>query len=146
MLEPTRLWDRLKRWRRFGIGRIAVLFKFERIVRITPGELQRSSYRPSSRSPKQDQAGFAEVRSTATQPSSHSSASPGTAVIVGVGPGFGYALARRLVTEGFDVVLVSRDASSLDVLLGELRKTGRQATSYGADAQTNALSENSLTQ
>jgi NAD(P)-dependent dehydrogenase (short-subunit alcohol dehydrogenase family) len=135
MLDLEQIWSRLKQWRRWRLGRIAILFKFERSVRVTAGVLQRKSSQATLGFQRSHQAGFAEFLGAAPSQSAHTNQThPGTAVIVGVGPGFGFALARRLVNEGFDVVLVSRNAGYLDPLLEELRKTGRRATSYGADA------------
>jgi len=51
-----------------------------------------------------------------------------------VGPGFGYALARHLASEGFDLVLVCRDARRLSPLLVELHVLGASVEAYGADA------------
>jgi NAD(P)-dependent dehydrogenase (short-subunit alcohol dehydrogenase family) len=59
---------------------------------------------------------------------------PGTAVIVGVGTGFGYSLARKLASHGFDIALLSRNADRLRLLCEELRRLGVQAHSYGLDA------------
>jgi NAD(P)-dependent dehydrogenase (short-subunit alcohol dehydrogenase family) len=55
-------------------------------------------------------------------------------VIVGVGPGFGYALARKLAEAGFDLALLTRDADRLQTLCEELRTNGIVAESYGMDA------------
>jgi NAD(P)-dependent dehydrogenase (short-subunit alcohol dehydrogenase family) len=68
---------------------------------------------------------------------------PGLAIVVGVGPGFGYALARMLALEGFDTVLVSRDAGRLSPLVNELRNEGAAVSTYGADA-TDELAVSSL--
>src|SRR5487761_1442786 len=40
-----------------------------------------------------------------------------TAIIFGVGPGLGWALARRLVTDGMQVGAVARDKSKLDSMI-----------------------------
>jgi lactate dehydrogenase-like 2-hydroxyacid dehydrogenase len=42
---------------------------------------------------------------------------PETAVIVGVGPGLGYAVARKLAKVGMSVALVSRNVDRLDSLV-----------------------------
>jgi NAD(P)-dependent dehydrogenase (short-subunit alcohol dehydrogenase family) len=67
----------------------------------------------------------------------------GTAVIVGVGPGFGYALARRLAADGFDLVLISRDADGLAVLVSEVAAFGTHVVSMGGDI-TDELDVSSL--
>jgi NAD(P)-dependent dehydrogenase (short-subunit alcohol dehydrogenase family) len=59
-------------------------------------------------------------------------------LLVGVGPGLGYALARRLVDAGMNVALASRDAERLDHLvaaLGEIAHDNTQIIrAYGCDA------------
>jgi NAD(P)-dependent dehydrogenase (short-subunit alcohol dehydrogenase family) len=129
-----RLWRKLKVWRRIGIGPVSILFKFQRAVRVTRGVRK---HRPLSRTPSLAargnvdgiQVGRPELQALhfSTQPAE-------SAVIVGVGPGFGYALARRLAREGFDLVLVSRDADRLSSLVAELHSYGIAVESYGADA------------
>jgi NAD(P)-dependent dehydrogenase (short-subunit alcohol dehydrogenase family) len=56
------------------------------------------------------------------------------AVVVGVGPGFGFALADLLADEGFDLVLVCRDARRLDSLAEQLHARGVTVETIGADA------------
>jgi NAD(P)-dependent dehydrogenase (short-subunit alcohol dehydrogenase family) len=129
------LWKRLKVWRRFGLGPIALLFKFERSIQISSARPPPRTAYPSLPSARIREGGFAQVHSHATPPRDISQrSSQGTAVIVGVGPGFGYALARRLVSEGFDVVLISRDATRLDPLVADLKASGQMVASYGGDS------------
>jgi NAD(P)-dependent dehydrogenase (short-subunit alcohol dehydrogenase family) len=70
----------------------------------------------------------------ASQARGEPAAARGVAVIVGVGPGFGHALARKLAAQGFDLALVSRDARRLTPLSKELSRTGTGVALYGADA------------
>lgn len=56
------------------------------------------------------------------------------AVIVGVGPGLGSALARRFSREGFALTLVARNSERLEALAEELRSSGGDATAVSADA------------
>jgi NAD(P)-dependent dehydrogenase (short-subunit alcohol dehydrogenase family) len=58
----------------------------------------------------------------------------GLAMVVGVGPGFGYAVARHLARNGFDIILVSRNAERLGALVEEIATLGVSATAYGCDA------------
>ena len=58
----------------------------------------------------------------------------GTAVIVGVGPGLGAALARTFATAGHPVAMLARDKARLDTLAAELASTGPGARGYAADA------------
>ncbi|WP_024799389.1 SDR family NAD(P)-dependent oxidoreductase [Nocardia sp. BMG51109] len=55
------------------------------------------------------------------------------AVIVGVGPGLGMSMARRLGREGFRVALISRGAHRHDAYLADLAEHGIEATAYAAD-------------
>jgi len=58
-----------------------------------------------------------------------------TALIVGVGPGLGFALSRKLAAAGMRVALASRNAERLDPLVKDIRRTSSQAIkAYGCDA------------
>jgi len=57
-----------------------------------------------------------------------------TAVVVGVGPGLGRAVAARFGAEGFTVVLVARDASRLAEYRSQLEKAGTDVGTVSADA------------
>lgn len=58
---------------------------------------------------------------------------PGTAVIVGVGPGLGVALAHAFANAGHPVAMLDRDKARLDTDAAELASTG-QVRGYVADA------------
>jgi NAD(P)-dependent dehydrogenase (short-subunit alcohol dehydrogenase family) len=55
------------------------------------------------------------------------------ALITGVGPGLGAALARRFAREGFGVGLVARKPDFIEVLAGEISAAGSTALSLVAD-------------
>jgi len=55
------------------------------------------------------------------------------AVVVGVGPGTGAALARRFAN-GYRVALVARSADYLKMLADEIREGGGEALEAPADA------------
>ncbi len=55
------------------------------------------------------------------------------ALITGVGPGLGAALARRFAREGFKVGLVARKAEFVETLAGEISAAGSQALGVVAD-------------
>jgi NAD(P)-dependent dehydrogenase (short-subunit alcohol dehydrogenase family) len=59
---------------------------------------------------------------------------PGTAVIVGVGPGLGVALVRAFAGAGHPVAMLSRDKGSLDAYAAELASAGQEARGYVTDA------------
>ena len=64
----------------------------------------------------------------------------GTAVIVGVGPGLGLALARTFAGAGHPVALLGRDAARLDRYVTDLDTPEQAARGYTADAaQPNQL-------
>ena len=58
----------------------------------------------------------------------------GTAVIVGVGPGLGLAMARTFANAGHMVALLGRDAARLDSYVADLDTPERAARGYTADA------------
>ena len=55
------------------------------------------------------------------------------AVIAGVGPGLGAALARKFVEEGCDVALLSRSSAYIKNLSTRLAKSGRKAIPIPTD-------------
>lgn len=133
-----RFWKRLKKWRRFNVGPLALVFKFDRSVAITPntrqrllGAAHRHRHWVGARAPATIESARHlkhPVARVADRPEGE------LALIVGVGPGFGHALARRLASEGFAVVMASRNASRLDALAHEIHATGGMAVAYGCDA------------
>jgi NAD(P)-dependent dehydrogenase (short-subunit alcohol dehydrogenase family) len=60
--------------------------------------------------------------------------SPGTAVMVGVGPGLGLELARIFGNAGHPVAMLARDKAKLDTFAKELASTGLDARGYVTDA------------
>lgn len=56
-----------------------------------------------------------------------------TAVIAGVGPGFGEALARRLAESGYRVALFARSEAYLERFADELRSDGHEAVAIPTD-------------
>ena len=55
------------------------------------------------------------------------------AIIAGIGPGIGAAVAQRFAAEGFHVALIARRADALDGLATQITATGGSATAYPAD-------------
>lgn len=58
----------------------------------------------------------------------------GTAVIVGVGPGIGLAIARTFAEAGHPVAMLARDRARLDAYAVQLALTGQDVRGYVADA------------
>lgn len=131
----TMIWERLKVWRRLTAGPIRLVYKFERTPFTTSGSRNHRITKASNVRVTVPAFDFNE--SDTTQPeefASHTTLSRGTAVVVGVGPGFGYAVARHLVAEGFDLVMVSRNADRLTPLATELKNYGGRISVHSADA------------
>jgi len=61
-----------------------------------------------------------------------------TALIVGVGPGLGTALARKFAAEGYNVAMAARNVDRLAPLAGELTKGSVTAKAFKADATDEA--------
>lgn len=143
--KPTmfqNIWRNLKRMRTIKFGPVALAFKFERAVRVTPDSRQRLRHAlrrqphlpaplPLPTLPKVPHPGT--VLALRPEPAPATSARE-IALIVGVGPGLGHALARRLASEGMSVVMASRNATRLGHLATEIEATGGVACAYGCDA------------
>lgn len=63
---------------------------------------------------------------------------PETALIVGVGPGLGAALARCFAGAGMDVAVAARDAARMAPLAAELEASGRRVRAYACDVTKEA--------
>jgi NAD(P)-dependent dehydrogenase (short-subunit alcohol dehydrogenase family) len=60
--------------------------------------------------------------------------SHGTAIIIGVGPGLGLAIARTFAEAGHPVALLARNAAKLETYAAELAESDRLVRGYAADA------------
>lgn len=69
---------------------------------------------------------------------------PGTALILGVGPGLGASLARRFAAAGHAVALASRSPENLADVVEEITAIGGTARAYGAEATEDAAVNNLL--
>jgi len=140
-----RLWNNAKIWRSIPLGPVSVIYRMSRTVRVSNNRrrrLLRNFDRHSlllCRNPivcSPDASISHPVSSVHFQ----NLARPETAVVVGVGPGLGFAVGRKLARAGMSVALASRNAERLDPLVRELRSVaGNRACAYGCDA-TNELS------
>ncbi len=121
-------WLSLKTWRKLPLGPLSLLFKFERTVRVTRNSRRRQL--TGRRAQDIDElAPLGAPHSNAFTPIPR-----GHAVIVGVGPGFGEALALALAADGYEAILVSRNAGRLHPLVEDIRARGGRAVAYGCDA------------
>jgi len=121
-----RLWRSLKRWRRLTAGPVTLHFGFRRSVTIRRSKHHHLT--PASPSLRHTR----KVDSDAVPP--QGGLLCGVAVIVGVGPGLGRALALRLAASGMTLVVVSRNAGNQDTLVTEIRRLGGRAYAYACDA------------
>lgn len=120
-----RIWASMKRWRRVTVGPVALHYSFRRAVKVRRSSAHHLGHGPHVL----HGATSAKVaRPIAPQPSGE------VAVIMGVGPGLGAALASRLAASGLTVVAVSRLARNHDELIGEVRSVGGRIYSYACDA------------
>ena len=131
------IWRNLKKTRKIQVGPVALAFRFERSTKVNNNgrwhwRLASDMHRKwSSRDfspPEHTPRGKMEDSEKDLNDNRE------LAVVVGVGPGFGYALARRLAGEGIAVILVSRNAQRLEGLVEEIRNTGGFACAYGCDS------------
>lgn len=135
------LWHSLKRWRRIHLGPVALTFKLERSVNVTGNT--RSRLRDAWRRDQNWRHSHAahpadKLPDAPPLPAADEGSKVGIALIVGVGPGFGYATAKCLAKAGMEVVLASRNACRLDALVSEIEAEGGVAFAYGCDATSEA--------
>lgn len=131
------LWRSAKRWRTIPLGPVAVLYRMRRHVRVSSNGRRRLLARAASWfGSKSDRQRVAPpLQQPAIRP-----ATIETAVIVGVGPGLGEALARKLAAQGMHVAMLARNAERLDPLAEELqRNTTATIRAYACDATSERL-------
>lgn len=130
-----RIWRRAKRLHKLKIGPISIEFQLRRSVYVSNNYLRRIN---------RFIANLLKINTClVTNPSSREldlslnySDPPEveTALIVGVGPGLGFSLAKRLSSVGCNVVLASRNAEQLDPLVAKLSTTNEFIRAFGCDA------------
>lgn len=147
------VWRQMKTSRSLPLGPVALFFRFVRRVPVS-GNTRRRWWSLLSRQ-RLAPAGAADVGSRPVPAAAAVGINTGlagvagerrveTALIVGVGPGLGHALARTLAAAGMQVALASRNAERLDPLVEQVRAASGQAVrAYGCDA-TNERSVQSL--
>src|SRR5687768_5889259 len=136
------IWHRSKRWRVIPLGPVALNYRFARRVRTSSNVRRHFTARlkeglPLARVPSRT----LEAKTSTWGPTLIADSAPvlETAVIVGVGPGVGYALARRFADSGMRVALAARNAERLDPLASALaREARRDVRAYGCNATDDA--------
>ena len=135
-----KLWRRLKQWRRLRLGPLSLLFKFERSVKVSSN----SGRRIEAAIHRHHRWLIVQAHQNAAAPSALPlraqvpKPSAQIALIVGVGPGFGFSLVRRLAADGMLVIAASRNAERLDELTADVHAAGGSAFAYGCDATDEA--------
>lgn len=67
-------------------------------------------------------------------PNNPSGNTPGTTIIVGVGPGLGASLARRFAAAGHAVAVAARNVEKLGTIVDEITGAGGRAKAYACDS------------
>ncbi len=125
----TTLWNRAKTWNSIPFGPVSILFRLARRTRVTSNFLRRGRKRLQAM-PIEAIAQVEPIQELHLKDKE-----PPVALILGVGPGLGYALADTLAAAGFHVAMASRNAKRLDPIAENLRKTfGGKHHAYGCDA------------
>jgi NAD(P)-dependent dehydrogenase (short-subunit alcohol dehydrogenase family) len=132
-----RIWKDLKRWRTLRVGPLAFLFRVQRSVRVT-GTSRRQLRAASHRHREWVGRRLVQSCGPVQVTSPVRGKEPEIALIVGVGPGFGHALAWRLAKDGMAVIVASRDAKRLGSLAAAITSSGAMAFAYGCDATNEA--------
>lgn len=134
------IWHRAKREKSVRIGPVSFVYRFRRSVFQSTNILKNlvSLFRYTSKDNNINLDSVQKFPRNVDEPLRILS-NPETAVIVGVGPGLGYAVARKLAKVGMSVALVSRNVDRLDSLVNELRaglnvKSNALVRAYGCDA------------
>jgi NAD(P)-dependent dehydrogenase (short-subunit alcohol dehydrogenase family) len=133
-------WRKAKIYRKIPIGPISLVYGFRRTTKVSNNARRRlRRFLGSSISFRNNGNGRAHSDGPTLQ-SPYRDAQlqylePETALIVGVGPGFGVAVARKLAASGMNLALASRNAERLDPLVADLSKTTQGTVrAYGCDA------------
>jgi NAD(P)-dependent dehydrogenase (short-subunit alcohol dehydrogenase family) len=127
-------WRRAKKPFAIPLGPVQMLVSLRRSIQVSSNKKRRALHNGAHIG--HAIVGHPEIAPTLAQGFERKSVSPASevAVIVGVGPGFGYGLAERLSVAGFKVALASRNAERLDPLVAQLRATNPWIRAYGCDA------------
>src|SRR2546423_8900754 len=122
------IWRRAKQWNKLPLGPIDLWIRAARRTSISRNTPQRPLHHSGHHEPD-SHAKAASTNSVETAPLASE-----TALLIGVGPGLGFALARKLAGCGMKVALASRQIDRLQPLVRELTQLGHAARAYGCDA------------
>lgn len=120
-----RIWRALKRQRRLRLGQATLSIQFFRTPPLRPARLPKAKFGEGN-------LHRPEIRA-AQNPPAEPISQPEVALLVGVGPGLGEALARTLAAAGFALGLVARDGTRLEAFAERLRMNGAVCKSYVCD-------------
>ena len=137
---PHHFWTSSKIWRSVGVGPISVYFRLGRNVGVSSNLRRRlARFIQNLVNPAIDDHSVFPVDCSKPAPSiPENQPERETALLLGVGPGLGFALAQRLAASGMNVALAARNAERLDSVVAALKKisppNGQLIQAYGCDA------------
>lgn len=130
----SKFWTSSKSWRKFSFGPVAMFYRLGKNVPISNNHRRLRDRRTAPTTTTTAPPFSHEISHLSNSAISNISPINETALIVGVGPGYGFELARRFAASGMRVGLASRNAERLDDLVKELESIGCQVVAYGCDA------------
>jgi NADP-dependent 3-hydroxy acid dehydrogenase YdfG len=140
MSMANRLWEMAKTGITVPLGPVRMLMKAEKSVKVSrnsyrgiPGWLRRR-FKGGGTANRHEYAEKNPWEKQLLPRDTHGE----TAVIVGAGPGFGAALARRFAMAGMNVVMIARNTDKLMYLLPELLELGGTGHTFPGDATDEA--------
>jgi hypothetical protein len=134
------IWRSAKQWRAIPIGPVSVSYRLARNTRVSSNLLRRLRESFLSRTNGKQSVRVEHPLDVGRPPTVTTSPSIETALIVGVGPGLGFGLARGFAHANMNVALASRYAGRLDPFARQLRMSATKNTirAYGCDASNEA--------
>jgi NAD(P)-dependent dehydrogenase (short-subunit alcohol dehydrogenase family) len=120
-------WRSAKQWRHIRLGPVRLSYKFSK------NQTHRSSrkFGVTAASHQSKEGGFISLSSRKTE--RPKTATLGSAVVVGAGPGLGNSLAQLFGESGHPVAIVSRSSQALSETAHQLRRMGTVAGAYPCD-------------
>ena len=122
-------WRSAKQWRHIRLGPIRLSYKFSKHPKVRSAH---ASMLAPATSHQSREGGFIDI-SADRHVERPGTTTPGTAVVVGAGPGLGNALARLFAECGHPVAIVSRSDLAIGETALQLRRSGAVAGAYPCD-------------